>query len=224
MRIVTWNCCRGALADKLAAAESLEPDLLVMQEARRPDAPRPNHLWFGDNPLMGTLVAGYRGVTVSAGPRGAGKSAFAAVVGGPASFHLLAVWTKPRPSYVGALDAALTRHRRFLAAAPAVVAGDFNSNVMLDRPRTSAPHARLVRRLEEELGLVSAYHAHHGIDQGMETHPTHYWTWQEAMPFHIDFCFVPKSARITGVAVGGYGEWRGLSDHRPLVVDCELDG
>lgn len=32
MRIVTWNCCRGDMAGKIAAARELNPDVLLLQE------------------------------------------------------------------------------------------------------------------------------------------------------------------------------------------------
>jgi hypothetical protein len=32
------------------------------------------------------------------------------------------------------------------------------------------------------------------------------------------------SKRFTNVEVGGYEEWKGLSDHRPLLVDVEVEG
>ena len=221
MRIVTWNCCRGSLDEKLAAAEALRPDLLILQEAARPALAASNQLWFGDNPRMGLLVAGYGETKVTPGPSGPGQSAHAVVVGGRTDFHLLAVWAKPEPTYVDALAAAVAHHGDFLSGAPAVVAGDFNSNAIWDRPRGANDHSRVVQQLETDFGLVSAYHASTGCAQGSEPHATHYFRWQEASPFHIDYCFVPRAWRIEQAHVGGFEEWKGLSDHRPLVVDVE---
>ena len=222
MRIVTWNCCRGSLEEKLAAAERLEPDLLILQEAARPASPAPEMLWFGDNPRLGLLVAGYGATTVKPGPLVPGRSAHSVVVSGRYAFHLLAVWAKPEPTYIQALADTLSHHRAFLSAAPSVVAGDFNSNAIWDRPKHSVDHSRVVQQLETDFGLVSAYHAATGSAQGSEQHATHYFRWQEASPFHIDYCFVPRTWRIRGVGVGGFEAWKGLSDHRPLVVDVEM--
>ncbi len=219
MRIVTWNCCRGSVGEKLSAAERLRPDLLVLQEAQRPASEQANRLWFGDNPRLGVLVAGYGGTEVTPGPAGPGQSGHAVIVNGPLPFHLLAVWTKPEPSYVDGLLGAVRHHQDFLSDAPAVVAGDFNSNSIWDRPNGSVDHSRMVQRLEGDFGLVSAYHASTGCAQGSERHPTHYFRWQEGSPYHIDYCFVPRAWRIEQVQVGGFEEWRSLSDHRPLIVD-----
>ncbi len=79
-------------------------------------------------------------------------------ISGPTSFHLLAIWTMPRPNYVGSLERSLDRYGDFLKAAPSVVAGDFNSHARFGARR----HNHLVDRLREEFGLVSAYHAFRG--------------------------------------------------------------
>src|SRR5690606_1092327 len=100
-----------------------------------------------------------------------------------------------------------------------VLAGDFNSNAAWDRPNRPLDHSRIVNRLEADFGLVSAYHASTGCAYGGEVHATHYFRWQEDGPFHIDYCFVPREWRLSRVEVGGFEEWRELSDHRPLAVD-----
>jgi endonuclease/exonuclease/phosphatase family metal-dependent hydrolase len=43
-------------------------------------------------------------------------------------------------------------------------------------------------------------------------------------PYHIDYCFVPKSwtAHIRSVDIGTYEAWIKYSDHCPLVVDLAL--
>ena len=197
--------------------------MVVLQEAPLPvGGAAEGHVWLGDNPRVGVVAAGRNGYRVSPGPPSAVQAAFPVVVTGPSSFHLLAVWTKPKPGYSLGLWQELDAHREFLLAAPSVVLGDFNTNARWKHPRAVADHDRVVTRLETEFGLVSAYHAHHGVAQGAEAHPTHYFLWKEARPFHIDYCFVPKRWRVTGAEVGDYAAWRTLSDHRPLVVDVRV--
>lgn len=111
-------------------------------------------------------------------------------------------------------------HRAFLSP-PSVVAGDFNTSSTLNSSSAKPSHATLVRTLEQEFGLVSAYHAYTGEPHGVELVPTHYWRWQEASSFHIDYCFVPRSWRVEHVEVGGFADWKRLSDHRPLIVDVD---
>jgi exodeoxyribonuclease-3 len=72
-----------------------------------------------------------------------------------------------------------------------------------------------------ELGLVSAYHAFHGVEQGHETHPTYRHHFKAAQPWHIDFCFVPASwvDCLVRVEVMDGDDWSKRSDHLPLTVD-----
>jgi endonuclease/exonuclease/phosphatase family metal-dependent hydrolase len=35
----------------------------------------------------------------------------------------------------------------------------------------------------------------------------------------MDYCFVPRAWRVESVSIGGYDEYRSLSDHRPVIVD-----
>ena len=72
-----------------------------------------------------------------------------------------------------------------------------------------------------ELGLVSSYHHFHGEAHGQETMPTYHFQWKLERPFHIDYCFIPKSwtPNLRRVEIGSYQEWKALSDHRPLMVE-----
>jgi len=80
-----------------------------------------------------------------------------------------------------------------------------------------------VRNLDS-LGLVSAYHHFHGEEQGAESRPTLHMLKDRERPYHIDYCFVPKSwtAHIRSVDIGTYEGWIKYSDHCPLVVDLAL--
>ena len=46
MRIVAWNCCRGPFEKKLAALETLLPDVSVISEAICPAEESAQLLWF----------------------------------------------------------------------------------------------------------------------------------------------------------------------------------
>ena len=91
---------------------------------------------------------------------------------------------------------------------------------MWDSGSSAANHSRLVEVLRDDFGLVSAYHAHTGRAPG-EEQPTLYWQWKHHQPYHVDYCFVPESwvGHIRSVEVGGWAEWEGRSDHRPVVVE-----
>ena len=73
-------------------------------------------------------------------------------------------------------------------------------------------------------GLVSAYHHHRREPHGRETEPTFYLQWNALKPYHLDYCFLPKTwaPKIRSVDVGSFEAWKGHSDHRPLIVDLAL--
>jgi exodeoxyribonuclease-3 len=151
----------------------------------------------------------------------AGTHVLPARVGGDEPFNVLGVWTKTDPTYVRALLKGLDTYRDFIVEGPTVVVGDFNSSTVFDHKDRKANHTSLVRRLADEFGLVSAYHAFLDEEHGSETRPTLYWQFKRSQPFHIDYCFVPEdwAGRIANVEVGTFEDQEGVSDHRPLIVD-----
>ncbi len=209
----------------MAAAALLGADVLILQEAARPAevSPTDDAVWLPINGRYGVAIVTRNGYTVrpSAGPRGL-VACRAAEIGGRAAFGLLAVWTHQSHGYIAGLAADLRRARNWMAGRPVVLAGDLNSNAIWDRASRPVDHSRVVARLAEEFGLVSAYHLARGVKQGEEPEPTYYWQWNEAHPFHLDYCFVPAGWRVQAVTVGGFAEWAGVSDHRPVVVDVKL--
>jgi endonuclease/exonuclease/phosphatase family metal-dependent hydrolase len=77
--------------------------------------------------------------------------------------------------------------------------------------------------LDEEFGLVSAFHAH-AQDKGCSETPTFFQYGWETRPYHIDYCFIPKGwvPFLRSVEIGSHAEWIGQSDHRPLVIDLDV--
>ena len=222
VRIVTWNCCRGPLDAKLRAADALGADVLVIQELPRPAGPVP-FLWFPVRPSLGVAVIARNGFTARRTRLSQSLlGSHAADISGPVSFRLLAVWTLAEHGYVRSLAADLDTLKASRSRRPVVLAGDFNSNSIWDRPRRRFDHGRLVRRLHDELGLVSAYHAWHGVAHGAEPDATHFFLRKPDRPYHLDYCFVPERWGIRGVAIGGDDEWGKVSDHRPVAVDLDV--
>lgn len=137
------------------------------------------------------------------------------VISGPVRFRFVGFWAMT-PKFAGySYPQQATRLIKQLPhdGVPTVVAGDFNAS-------KSQPHLRNVQSLEA-LGLVSAYHAYHGLKHSAkEIHPTSYFHWQESRPFHMDFVFVPAEWRIHSVEVGTFEDYPGrrLSDHAPVTV------
>jgi exonuclease III len=222
MRLVTWNCCRGSWEAKLDRLEGLSAEVATIQECARPPHQDPTTAWFGSDSRQGIAIRVRPPFTVLPRPaRDESRSMFAARVQGPVEFTLLTVWAQREPTYTAALHRGLDAYRDLLLAAPAIVMGDFNSSAAWDARHGRTDHRELNDRLLAEFGLVSAYHVGTRETVGEESKPTHYWRWQEASPFHLDYCYVPEAwaAAISRVSVGTYEEWASASDHRPLVVD-----
>jgi exodeoxyribonuclease-3 len=237
MRLVSWNCGSG-FHRKVKALCALAPDVAIVQECadldtlarKAPEFSPTCAIWTGNNPNRGLGVFSFGRYRLErAGDDATITYALAARVLGPSTFNLVALWshygTAPlRVATPGPTLMALRAYASLLVERPSIMAGDLNNNVRWDKPGKASNHANTIT-VGAELGLVSAYHAFHGIEHGAERHPTLYWRdrTRDGPTFHIDYVFVPKIAAnlMDRVAVGSYAKWiaRGLSDHAPVVVD-----
>lgn len=227
MRIVTWNCCRGPFEKKLAALDQLAPDVTVICEALAPAKETNELCWFPSNASrLGLQVRSFHGLRLRRLKRAELPNCVVPlrVTGGEVDFNLLAVWTWPAPSYTKALLNGLAAYARLLQHGPTVVAGDFNGNPVFDKTKARVKWWTDGFDQLHRAGLVSAYHHAHAVGYGDEAHATHHFLRKPERPFHIDFCFVPRTwaDRRLQVQVAHGPEWYALSDHFPLVVDTEV--
>ena len=228
MRLLTWNCCRGPRERKLAALDALPAEVAVIQECPRPDAESPQSLWFGDNPRQGISVVAtgpYRLRALRA-PPGVPAFMFPVEVTGPVTFQLLAVWAKVSPGfrYVEAVVRGVELYQDLILKAPTVVIGDFNSNRIWDAEHTAERnHSALVRRLAA-LEMESAYHAYFREEHGAESQSTFHLHRKRDRPYHIDFCFAPRSwlTALESVEIGSFDTWASVSDHLPMRLTFRL--
>jgi exodeoxyribonuclease III len=249
LRIVVWNC-RMALARKLDALLSLQPDIAVLPEAG--DASRlggtslfdeqaVTYEWIGRHSHKGLGAMGrepYR-VTPIPGQLDLEWILPLRVTGGPVAFTLIAVWAmnhrasnkQPGENSLRQVDRALDTHPQMFTNGPVVVAGDFNNSVCWDKegkPEHPGNFAVTARRLSE-VGLVSAYHQATELDYGAEADPTLYWQTNkiDGPRYHIDYCFLPQDwTPDVEVTLGTFTEWvgSGRSDHVPMIVDIAIPG
>jgi exodeoxyribonuclease-3 len=238
MRIVTWNC-NMALHDKYDHLLALRPDIAIVPECanlnrlreKAPGFSPASSIWIGDNHHKGLGVFTF-------GPYRSEQSAiyqskFPHIVplriSGPTQFNLLAVWAchahaNSYEARQGPLMRAINKYRAFIQDGPTVVAGDFNDNVLWDKPKKLNNHGMNVGALTS-FGLRSAYHQSRDVNQGQEPEATIYWRDRkiDGPSYHIDYCFVPDCwiDESLSVKIGDFQEWvaTGLSDHVPLVVD-----
>lgn len=223
LRLITWNCRHGSFSRCLSELAEHSPDLIFLQECDPSES----------LPLMGQAlvrrVAAGKGIALAApdtqyrltkleARAEAGRATIAAAAAGAVSFTALGIWSQA-PKYVDDVMRSVDAYADVLSHGPAVVLGDLNSGTALGtgRPPTKS-HLRMVHALRD-IGLVSAYHAFHGVEHGRETHPTRLHQWSR--PWHIDFCFVPASwlDGLASVEVIADDRWSARSDHFPLRVD-----
>src|SRR5262249_14119578 len=173
MRLVAWNC-NMALHRKLDALRRLAPDIAVISECACPERLRASGaldeisgapVWIGDNPAKGLAVLAFTGYRVSLARDFYPTLRHLAPVhvSGPMACNLLAVWAQNvsggnvRKRQAGPLRRGLAKYRGFLTEGAAIVAGDFNNNVIWHKPGYWINHGISVAILES-YNLVSAYH------------------------------------------------------------------
>jgi exodeoxyribonuclease III len=235
MRIVVWNCAQG-LDKKCDRLMSLRPDLAIVPECAEPDVLRKKAPgfefgdceWSGELKNKGLGVFAFNGHTLRRHQSWDRRfHLFLPVeVRGASKLNLLATWAfnhrapaTVTPNPVTTMQ-AITHYEPFLRAHDAIMAGDFNSNIIWDKEGRYSSFAQLNAALEA-LGLRSAYHAKHGQRFGEEQHPTHFFQWNAAKTFHIDYAYVPDKwlPRVLEVTVGDADGWLAHSDHAPLTVE-----
>lgn len=210
------------------------PDIVIVPECECPDklkfgeeTPAPTDVvWYGSNINKGLGVFSYTGYKFQLldvhKPRL--KTILPiAVTGGHFNFTLFAIWANnpgdKQNQYVGQVWKAIHHYKTLLSGTNILLAGDFNSNTIWDRPRRKGNHSNVVSYLEKK-NIYSTYHHHFKQVQGKEEHPTLYMYRHENKPYHIDYCFASKDIldKLETVEVGAYNDWKGLSDHKPLII------
>ena len=244
MRIVAWNC-NMAFDRKVDGLLDLAPDIAIVCECAEPERLRSRSrsawmqgepVWIGRNPHKGLAVFAFNGYAVRLAESYHPALRYIAPVhiGGPTECNLLAVWAQNasaggiRKHQLGPLRRALSRYKGFLGERPAVIAGDLNSNTIWDKPGWRINYSTKVRLLQQNFGLVSAYHAIRGEAHGAESEPTLYWRdrTKDGPTYHIDYIFVPSLwiGKVRELSIGTFETWcgSGFSDHVPVVVDVDV--
>lgn len=228
LRIVTWNCRSGSIAKRLVELAEYEPHIVFLQECgtvERADS---------QGVVCRRTINGHKGIALivptSASGRYVaralcidnGRATIAAEVLTPAPFTILGIWAQA-PNYSQDVLLTLQAHGGLLRTSPAVVLGDLNSGSRLGRCRSVTRHHQRVVDAFSELGLVSAYHAFHGVDHGSESQATYFHQFKRSRPWHIDFCFLPSrwKSHLVNVEVIDGRKWAERSDHRPLLVELD---
>jgi exonuclease III len=237
MRIVVWNC-NMAFRKKAGLILEYDPDILIIPECENPDAlkfppgtKQPDDIiWHGANPNKGLGVLVYNGYRIRLLPvHDAGFKTILplSVSWAQFNFTLFAVWANnpadKKNQYIGQVWKAIKYYDGLINSENTILAGDFNSNSIWDKPRREGNHSDVVRVFDEK-HITSVYHHHFKQTQGAEEHASFYLYRHENKPYHLDYCFASKDLirGLKHVEMGAHEKWCTHSDHLPLIVDFAL--
>ncbi len=233
MKIITWNC-QMAFRNKAEYLLDQRPDIVIVPECEHPDKLKfkkgvltPNDLlWFGSNQHKGLGVISYSGFKFRLldihNPQFKNILPLS-VTDGSFSFTLFAIWANnPQDkdgAYVTQIWKAIHFYEHLLHDTRTMLAGDFNSNTIWDKPLRIGNHSALVEKLGKK-GIFSTYHHFHNQEHGKEQHSTLFMYRHEVKPYHIDYCFASLDfiQKLENVEVGNFENWKHLSDHTPVSV------
>ena len=237
MKIIAWNC-NMAFRKKAAFVLLHQPDIVVVPECEQLEklqftagTPLPTDiLWYGENPHKGLGVFSYSKYKFKL--LDCHNPAFKnilpiAVTGGKQEFILFAVWANNPGDqdgpYVTQVWKAIHYYDILLSGKKIILAGDFNSNTIWDRPKRAGNHSTVVNKLLAKK-ISSTYHCFHKQVQGKEMHPTQFMYRHQDKPYHLDYCFASAwfIKKLINVEIGAYKDWTALSDHKPLIVTFDL--
>ncbi len=212
-----------------------QPDIVVVPECEAPEklqfaagTPLPTDMvWHGDNLHKGLGVFSYSKYKLQL--LDCHNPAFKnilpiSVTGGKVNFILFAVWANHPAdkdgAYVTQVWKAIHHYEALLQGKQIILAGDFNSNTIWDRPKREGNHSTLVQKLAAKK-IFSTYHHFHQQVQGKEKHPTQYMYRHKDKPYHLDYCFASAYfiKKLTAVEVGKHKDWKAYSDHTPLLLN-----
>lgn len=230
MKIVTWNC-NGALRKKFDALRGFKADIVVVQECENPESVKDSKyrewakkcIWKGERNSKGLGIFVGENVKIEELDWKTDGLKYFIACKVNNDFVLLGTWCHRANSrtfgYIGQLWKYLQIHKSKLKSA--IIAGDFNSNVIWDKLGRWWNHSDVVWELKE-LEIESLYHKYFKEEQGSESQPTFYLHRNLKKPYHIDYVFASKefSKSVKTMKIGRSNKWLEISDHMP--VFCEV--
>lgn len=214
-----------------------QPDILIVPECEHPDkllfkneiAKPTDTLWFGQNPNKGLAVLSYCDLKIKLLDIHNAEFKYVlplSVYNDKINLTIFAVWTqKPErhDCYTEQVWNAVHFYDNLLSNENVILAGDFNSSSIWDKPNRIYNHTNLVNLLKNK-NILSTYHHFHNQKQGVEKDKTLFMHRKIDKPYHIDFCFASMNLidKLKNVEIGAYETWTKHSDHKPLAVTLDL--
>jgi len=247
MKIITWNC-NGALRNKIQEVDSLDADVLVIQECENPALSTKvyqqwagRYLWVGTSKNKGIGIFPKNDNTVKS-LNWSSDFVISEIKSNSSSLRwttsdlklflpfivndsltVLGVWTKGSESevfgYMGQFWKYLQIHRDDLSNKKTLIVGDFNSNIFWDKSDRWWNHSDVIEELKD-IGIESLYHYQFNEEQGKETTPTFFHHRKIEKPYHIDYAFCSSDLlKKCNLSIGNQESWLSVSDHMPLCID-----
>jgi len=235
LNILTWNC-NGALRNKFEHLLDFKANIHIIQECENPVETKHaaykewavNHLWIGDTKNKGIGIFADKSINLNKLDWSDNYEEKRVKHFLPCKinqdFTLLAVWTHrnkaPTFGYISQLWKYLQVNKSNFRKS--LILGDFNSNVIWDKPSRWWNHSDVVRELRE-LGIESLYHKYLNEEQGQETRPTLFLQKNLEKPYHIDYVFGSEyfQKRLRKFKIGDVDQWLMRSDHMPILCEFE---
>lgn len=233
MRFITWNC-NGGFWKKFKEIDSLNFDLLFVQECENPNLSKnseykewaKNYLWVGDNKNKGVAFFAKTKYKINKLEWSNEFENHNVKYFSPIQFEnqkILGVWAhsnnSPTFGYIGQFWKYLQINETNISNT--LILGDLNSNKVWDKWDRWWNHSDVVKILNEN-GIFSIYHDYNKEQQGSESISTYYMHRNQSKGYHIDYMFSPNNLknRIENFEIGSIN-WLTLSDHLPLICDIK---
>jgi exodeoxyribonuclease-3 len=214
-----------------------QPDIIIVPECENQErllfgleTKKPTDIfWYGDNPHKGIGIFSYSDFKIKLLDVHNADFKYVLpllVYNDKISLTIFAVWSqKPEKHdcYTEQVWNAVHYYSDLLDCENVILAGDFNSNSIWDKPNRVYNHTNLVEYLKGK-NILSTYHYFYNQIQGQEKDKTLFMHRKIDKPYHIDFCFASLNLIniLESVKVGTYERWTKHSDHKPLIVNFDF--
>jgi len=223
MIITTWNC-NLKLKSKYDYIESLDSDILIIQECEKLKQdyfPNTQYFWTGrdENKGLGVLVK--KDTAKISKLHNPNFIHFLPIE--TDSLNIMGVWAfnhravKYGDNANGKTLDAINYYDIWLNdSQKSIFAGDFNNSIIWDK--TSNPSFSNINNELNRLGYESSYHKQTQDIFGKEKETTFYHTKKEHKKYHIDYIYI-KDMNIKSLHIGSYDKWIEHSDHCPVSIE-----
>ena len=213
-----------------------KPDILIVPECEHPDrlkfpcdvATPTDFYWFGENKNKGLGVfsfCNYRFALLDNYNADFKNILPLKVFNCDHHLSLFAIWANnPKDNdgaYITQVWKAIHHYGNLLSDKRTILIGDFNSNIIWDKPWREGNHSTVVEKLKNK-NILSTYHYFYQQVQGKEDKSTLFMYRHDDKKYHIDYFFVSVDyiSKLKNVEIGNYQDWKSLSAHSPLSVTC----